>query len=96
MNSCWAVGVKRYCRKASAATRVSGFLRSIFLSTIATGNSICTQHERDGTEVTLERNPKTDGLQRAMQKATMRCRGRWIIKNLQVYRNTSALWLFFR
>ncbi len=44
INSCWAVGVKRYCRKASAATRVSGFLRSMFLSTIATGNSICTQH----------------------------------------------------
>ena len=30
--------------------------------------------EEDDTTVTLERNPKTDGLRRATLKADMRCR----------------------
>ena len=30
----------------------------------------------DDTEVTLKRNPKTDGLRRATQKANVRCRER--------------------
>ncbi len=38
--------------------------------------------EIDDTEVTLKRNPKTEGLRRATQKANMKCRddaysGRW-------------------
>ena len=30
--------------------------------------------EGDDTEVTLKRNPKTDGLRRATQKADMKCK----------------------
>ena len=33
-----------------------------------------TQREIDDTKVTLERNPKTDRLRKATQKADMRCR----------------------
>ena len=40
----------------------------------------------DDFEVTLKRNPKTDGLRTAMQEADMRHRGQEIVTNLQVHR----------
>ena len=43
--------------------------------------------EIDDTEVTLKRNPKTDGPRRATQKANMKCRERCIVINLQVHKS---------
>ena len=39
------------------------------------------------TEVTLKRDPKTDGLRRATQKAELKCRERKLVKNLQVHKS---------
>ena len=46
----------------------------------------CTPAEGD-TEVTLKRDPKTDGLRRATQKAELKCRERKLVKNLQVHKS---------
>ncbi len=39
------------------------------------------------TEVTLKRDPKTDGLRRATQKADMKCRERKLVTSLQVHKS---------
>ncbi len=50
------------------------------------------EEEEDDTEVTLKRNPKTDGPRRATQRTHMRCR-----ETLDSYRlDKKGIWLICR
>ena len=70
--------VKRKCRELTRKAEIFffvGMLKYMMLCLVCLSViSACVACDGGDTEVTLKRDPKTDGLRRATQKANVKCR----------------------